>query len=63
MKNETNPLGMFTPQEAADYLNISVVTLHRYLKQKKNPLPFYRLSSRSIRIKKQDLEFWMKRKL
>ena len=50
---------MLTPEVAAEYLNISISTLYRYLNRKKNALPSYKFSSKNIRIKKEELDLWM----
>ncbi len=44
---------IMTRQEVADYLRISLPTLHDYMK--KGRIPFYRINSR-IRFKKKDLD-------
>jgi len=50
---------MFTPEEAAIYMNISISTLYKYLNRNVNPLPSYKFSSKNIRIKKNELSSWM----
>jgi excisionase family DNA binding protein len=50
---------LLTPEGAANYLNISISTLYRYLNRKKNPIPSYKFSSKNIRIKKEELDLWM----
>ena len=44
---------IMTRQEVADYLRISLPTLHEYMK--KGRIPFHRINSR-IRFKKRDLD-------
>ena len=52
-KTETNEQEEFlTVQEAAEFLKVSLVSIHNW-KREKN-LPFYRLG-RSVRFKKKDL--------
>ena len=50
---------MLTPEGAANYLNLSISTLYRYLNREKNPIPSYKFSSKNIRIKKDELDLWM----
>ena len=51
---------MLTPEEVSKYLNVSMPTVYRYLNDKEKPLPSYKLTKKSIRIKKEDLENWIK---
>ena len=50
---------MLTPEEAANYLKISITTIYRYLNRKDNPIPSYKFSSKSIRIEKEELNLWI----
>lgn len=48
-----------TPEEAAEYLNVSVTTIYRYIEQEVNPLPSYKISSKNIRITLSELDEWI----
>ena len=54
---------MLTPEDAANYLNVSISTLYRYLNRKKNPIPSYKFSSKNIRIKMEELDLWLDQNL
>ena len=49
-----------SPKDAAEFLGLNVFTIYRYMKYDSNPLPFYRISSSNIMIKKSELEIWVK---
>jgi len=51
-----------TPEEAADYLKVHVSTIYRYLELQENPLPSYKISSKNIRIKKEEFVKWIETK-
>lgn len=48
-----------TPEEAANYLSITVSTVYRYINLSENPLPSYKVSLKNIRIKKSELVSWI----
>jgi excisionase family DNA binding protein len=52
---------MLTPQGVADYLNISVQTVYRYLNGDgvSIPMPSYKFSKKNIRVKKVELDLWV----
>ena len=50
---------VLTPQEAADYMKISLSTLYRFLDHPDNPIPSYKLSRSIIRIRKSELDAWI----
>ena len=50
---------LLTPEEAAEYLSITMSTIYRYLNLPENPLPSYKISSKNIRIKKGELVSWV----
>lgn len=50
---------MLSPQQAAEFIGVSMVTIGRYLNMKNNPLPAYRLSNRIVRIKPEELQGWI----
>lgn len=51
--------GFLTPEEAANYLSVTVNTVYRYLNLSENPLPSYKVSLKNIRIKKSELVSWI----
>jgi len=59
MKEDIQKEVLFTPEEAAEYLKISLATIYRYLNQEENPLPSYKISRGVIRIKKDELMSWI----
>lgn len=56
---------MLTPMGAAEYLNISVQTIYRYLNGDgvNTPMPSYKFSKKNIRIKKSELDLWVAKNL
>jgi len=50
---------MLTPQQAADLLGISTITIGRYINLKTNPMPCYRISNRMVRINPQQMMEWV----
>ena len=52
---------LFTPEEAADYLKVSMATIYRYINpaETPNPLPSYKVSKGVVRIKKSELDKWI----
>lgn len=43
----------------ANKLGVSVATIHRYTKLRENPLPVYKITGRTFRIKEEDLKKWL----
>lgn len=50
---------LLTPEEAAEYLKITINTIYKYLDLPENPLPSYKISGKTIRIKKDELLNWV----
>jgi len=50
---------LISPKEAAEYLRISEATVLRYINAEVNPLPCYKISKKTIRIKKEALDNWI----
>lgn len=48
-----------TPEEVAQMLSVSLVTVYRYMKRKKNPLPYYKISNRKLLVRISELEEWV----
>lgn len=46
-------------EEVATYLNVSISTIYRYIKDRNNPLPTFQISKQIIRVKKEDLDSWL----
>jgi len=61
MSDEMTPEYM-SPEEAADFLKVHVNTIYVYLNLEENPLPSYKISSKNIRIKKDELVTWVENK-
>jgi excisionase family DNA binding protein len=53
---------ILTPQEAADFLKVSISQVYRYIGRSDNPLPIVELSDRTKRIRMKDLQDWMEKK-
>lgn len=49
-----------SPEEAAQKLGVSIVTLYRYINQKYGKLPSYKISSSNVRISESELNDWVK---
>lgn len=47
-------------EEVAEYLGVHINTIYKYLKDEQNPLPTFRISERIIRVKKSELDAWLK---
>lgn len=45
--------------EVATYLGVSIYTVYRYINDEKNPLPTFYISSKTIRVKKEELDKWL----
>lgn len=52
---------IYTAEEIADYLNISLSQLYRFFKHKENPLAHYQLGYKTFRVKGSDLLKWLER--
>lgn len=52
--------GLFTPDEAAAFMNVHVSTIYRYMERETDPLPSYKISRNNIRIDKNELILWVK---
>jgi len=46
-------------EQVAEYLGVHINTVYKYLKDEKNPLPSFRVSERTIRVKKVELDKWL----
>jgi|Deesub1362A_J573_1020465.scaffolds.fasta_scaffold51861_2 excisionase family DNA binding protein len=49
---------LLTPKEVAQRLNVSIMSIHRWVKS--NQIPYVRLSSRIVRFSEQELNKWLK---
>lgn len=54
-----NDIIFLTVEEASDHIKVARKTVYRYLKHKTNPIPHYRISSRNIRIRQDQLDQWV----
>lgn len=61
--NEEKNIIWLTPEEAAEYLKVSLSTIYRYVNDKENPLPSYKISRNKIRISKSEIDEWIKQNL
>lgn len=48
-----------SPKEAAKILNVSLVTLYRYMNRENDPIPSYKISNSNIRINRLELDVWV----
>ena len=46
-------------EEVAKYLGVSISTVYRYIRDRKNPLPTFQISKQIIRVKKVELDIWL----
>ena len=46
-------------EQVAEYLNVHISTIYRYIRDIKNPLPTFNISRKIIRVKKDDLDRWL----
>ena len=51
-----------TVEEVAQWLKVSTMTIYRYLKDEKNPLPHIYLSDQTIRIPWEQFHIWLESK-
>lgn len=56
---KTNQTEWLSPSQAAKRLGVSRVTLYRYINQKSNPLPAYKLSTSTIKINSEEIDKWV----
>lgn len=51
---------LLTIEEAAQYLRVHHLTVYRWIKRKRNPLPVLKLGKRIYRISLKELHAWAK---
>jgi len=61
--NEQNETIWLTPEEAAELIKVSLSTIYRYIGDKENALPSYKISRNKVRISKTELDEWVKTNL
>lgn len=60
MNDNNNEFKEFlTLEDVAEFLGIHISTVYRYIHDKKNPLPTFRISKQVIRVKKVELDKWL----
>ena len=59
-KSEEPPIKYLTVGEVSKKLQVSKPTVLTWLKDKKNPLPYFNFGKRQIRIRVDDFEEWTK---
>lgn len=58
--NNTEIYKEFMDLEAvATYLDVSISTVYRYVRDENNPLPIFKLTENTIRVKKPELDKWL----
>jgi len=62
MQEENKGIIYLSPKEAAELLGLSENTISRYLNYADNPLPSYKISDKTIRIRKDELIKWVEEK-
>jgi len=50
---------ILTKEQTAEYLQVSLSQVDKYIERDENPLPCVQLSDRVKRIQKKDLEKWL----
>lgn len=53
-----NKINWLSPEKAAEYIGVSLVTFYRYLKQ---GLPYYRITGGTLRVNQEELNEWIMR--
>lgn len=47
-------------EDVAEYLGVHINTVYKYMKDGDRPLPTFRISGRILRVKKSELDEWLK---
>lgn len=50
-------------EEAAEYLGVDATTLRAWRLSGRYALPFYRIGTRAVRYRKEDLDAWMAKRV
>jgi predicted site-specific integrase-resolvase len=60
MRAKKKAIELYTIREVADILKVCTRTTYLYTYQKNNPIPVLKLPSGAVRVRKTDLETWLK---
>ncbi len=58
-ENDEVALKFMDLAQVADYLKVSIGTVYRYIADKENPLPSFKISGKNILVRKEELDTWV----